>query len=88
MKKITLRSTNEVQEHVTRVPGRRLGGMTPPAGSSSSPSGAGDLIIKPQTDRYEYRFLKLPNELRVLLVHDAEADKAACAADVGGLMTN
>jgi hypothetical protein len=63
-----------------------LGSMAQPATSSVAPPGAGDLIIKPQTDRYEYRFLKLPNQLRVLLVHDPEADKAACAADVGGLM--
>lgn len=50
-----------------------------------SGAGAGDLV-RPLTDKNEYRFVKLANGLRVLLVQDAEADKAACAADVGALM--
>lgn len=43
---------------------------------------AGGQPIKPRCDRLEYRFLELTNNLRVLLVHDAETDKAAVALNV------
>lgn len=39
-------------------------------------------IAKSDSDHSEYRYLELPNQLRVLLVSDAKADKAAAALDV------
>lgn len=39
-------------------------------------------IKKPDVDNRTYRLLRLPNELEVLLVHDAESEKAAAALDV------
>ena len=39
-------------------------------------------VRKPIADQSLYRFLTLPNGLRILLVHDALADKAAAACDV------
>ena len=41
-----------------------------------------DEIIKSPNDRRDYRALMLDNELRVLLISDPEADKAAAAMDV------
>lgn len=37
---------------------------------------------KPATDDQQYRAVRLANGMRVLLVHDAQADKAAAAVDV------
>jgi insulysin len=34
------------------------------------------------TDTRHYRVVRLPNQLEVLLVHDAETDKASAAMDV------
>eukprot|EP00955_Chlamydomonas_euryale_P119013 366570-Chlamydomonas_euryale.AAC.2 len=39
-------------------------------------------MVKPANDAMEYRHLKLPNGMVVLLVSDPEADKAAAAMDV------
>ena len=38
---------------------------------------------KSSGDDRSYRYLVLPNGLQALLVHDAEADKASAAMDVG-----
>lgn len=38
--------------------------------------------IKPATDEQDYRVVRLPNGMRVMLVHDPAADKAAAAVDV------
>lgn len=45
----------------------------------------GDNVVSPAKsdfDKREYRYITLPNELRVLLVSDAEAEKSAAALDV------
>ena len=39
-------------------------------------------LEKPLLDTREYRVIKLPNDLEVLLIHDADTDKAAAAMDV------
>ena len=39
-------------------------------------------IIKSNSDNREYRYLKLPNEIQVLLISDPEADKSAASLDV------
>uniref|UniRef100_A0A383VRB5 Peptidase M16 N-terminal domain-containing protein n=1 Tax=Tetradesmus obliquus TaxID=3088 RepID=A0A383VRB5_TETOB len=39
-------------------------------------------VIKPRCDKLGYRVVKLPNELRVLLISDPETDKAAAALNV------
>lgn len=39
-------------------------------------------ITKSPHDRKAYRVLRLPNQMEVLLVSDAEADRAAVALDV------
>ncbi|KAF8605452.1 insulin-degrading enzyme [Ceratobasidium sp. AG-I] len=39
-------------------------------------------IVKPEVDDREYRYIKLENDLEVLLVHDANADKSAASMDV------
>jgi len=36
----------------------------------------------PSLDDRSYRVIRLPNQLEVLLVHDAETDKASAAMDV------
>jgi insulysin len=36
----------------------------------------------PSLDDRKYRVVRLPNQLEVLLVHDAETDKASAAMDV------
>lgn len=41
-----------------------------------------DHLETPSLDDRKYRVIKLPNQLEVLLVHDAEADKASAAMDV------
>jgi len=41
-----------------------------------------DDIRKPAIDGRSYRYVKLPNELRIVLVSDGEADKAAASLDV------
>ena len=38
--------------------------------------------VKPSTDVNEYRRIRLDNEMEVLLVHDANTDKAAASVDV------
>ena len=42
-----------------------------------------DELRKSELDRREYRWLALRNKLEVLLISDAETDKAAAAMDVG-----
>lgn len=42
----------------------------------------GKEIVKAKGDKREYRYVKLSNELRALIVHDAEADEAAASLDV------
>ena len=39
-------------------------------------------IVKAKGDKRDYRYLKLDNGMRCLLIHDAEADKAGAALDV------
>jgi insulysin len=39
-------------------------------------------IIKSQSDAREYKYFTLPNKLRVILIHDPEADKSAASLDV------
>ncbi|KAI9024789.1 Metalloenzyme, LuxS/M16 peptidase-like protein [Hyaloraphidium curvatum] len=41
-----------------------------------------DYVRKPDVDDRQYRLLELPNGLEILLVHDAETEKAAAALDV------
>lgn len=41
-----------------------------------------NVVIQPDTDDKSYRFVELPNKLKVLLISDADADKAAAALDV------
>ena len=40
-------------------------------------------VLKPDLDHREYRHLRLPNRMQVLLIADADADKAAACMDVG-----
>ena len=40
-------------------------------------------IIKSNLDNKNYKSLTLSNKLRVLLIHDPEADKSACSLGVG-----
>jgi insulysin len=40
-------------------------------------------ILKPQNDSREYRKLDLPNGMEVLLIHDADDEKASAALSVG-----
>ena len=41
-----------------------------------------DRLETPSLDNRSYRVIRLPNQLEVLLVHDAETDKASAAMDV------
>lgn len=41
-----------------------------------------DRLETPSLDNREYRVIRLQNQLEVLLVHDAETDKASAAMDV------
>ena len=41
-----------------------------------------DNLETPSLDDRHYRVVRLPNQLEVLLVHDAETDKASAAMDV------
>ncbi|KAF9598098.1 hypothetical protein IFM89_024443 [Coptis chinensis] len=41
-----------------------------------------EIIIKPRTDKREYRRIVLPNALQVLLISDPETDKAAASMNV------
>lgn len=70
-----------------------VGSSTPLRQSSSMGSGTAVLqqppglsisedVIKPRCDKLGYRVVKLPNELRVLLISDPETDKAAAALNV------
>ena len=43
-------------------------------------------VVKPAVDKLTYRCLKLDNGLRITLVSDPEADKAAAAMDVSNLV--
>ena len=40
-------------------------------------------LIQSKSDKREYKYLTLPNKLRVLLISDPEADKSAASMDVG-----
>jgi hypothetical protein len=53
--------------------------------SHSRPAGVerlADRVDKPLLDDRSYRVVKLPNQLEVLLIHDADTDKASAAMDV------
>lgn len=39
-------------------------------------------FVVPSVDEYQYKFIKLDNGIRALLIHDPKADKAAAACDV------
>lgn len=41
-----------------------------------------DTLEKPETDDRHYRVVELPNRLEVLLVHDANTDKASASLNV------
>jgi len=41
-----------------------------------------DRLESPSLDNRMYRVVRLPNQLEVLIVHDAETDKASAAMDV------
>jgi insulysin len=41
-----------------------------------------DRLETPSLDDRSYRVVRLPNQLEVLLVHDADTDKASAAMDV------
>ncbi|KAF9155375.1 Insulinase (Peptidase M16) [Linnemannia schmuckeri] len=64
--------------------------MTPdktlPAGFEMSPDGTHAVLTKPiqssPNDERSYRLVRLNNDLEVLLIHDAKADKSAAALDV------
>lgn len=64
--------------------------MTPdkilPAGFEMSPDGTHAVFTKPiessPNDERSYRLVCLHNDLEVLLIHDAKADKSAAALDV------
>ena len=49
---------------------------------ASQEAGAAVNIIKPATDQRSYKYVKLPNEMRCLLISDPEADKSAASLDV------
>jgi insulysin len=57
-----------------------------PAGFETSPDGTHAVFMKPiessPNDKRSYRLVRLNNELEVLLIHDAIADKSAAALDV------
>lgn len=61
-----------------------------PTTANSPPCEHRDAPVERITDRLEtpslddrlYRVIKLPNQLEVLLVHDADTDKASAAMDV------
>ena len=56
------------------------GTNTPEAGAAAgSASGAVEIIKSPNDDR-EFRYLELPNRLKVVLVTDPASDKAAAMA--------
>jgi insulysin len=40
-------------------------------------------IIKSKSDKRDYKFLRLPNNLCCLLISDSETDKSAASMDVG-----
>ncbi len=44
-------------------------------------------VIKPAVDKLNYRCVTLDNGLRITLISDAEADKAAAAMDVRFLLS-
>jgi hypothetical protein len=61
----------------------------PPAATAAPapaapPPGAPVELIKSPSDRKEYRYLKLPNGMAVLLIHDPEIAAAMAAAPAGG----
>ncbi|WP_419582582.1 insulinase family protein, partial [Thiolapillus sp.] len=47
-----------------------------------SPAVATAKVIKSKNDKRQYEYLILPNRMRVLLVSDPEADKAAAAMSI------
>lgn len=56
----------------------------PPGGRDTVPAdlAGSSSIIKSDSDRRDYRYLTLPNQLRVLLVSDVKTDKAAASLDI------
>ncbi|KAG0279853.1 Insulinase (Peptidase M16) [Linnemannia exigua] len=58
----------------------------PPAGFETSPDGTHAVLTQPiessPNDERSYRLVRLNNDLEVLLIHDAKADKSAAALDV------
>jgi insulysin len=53
-----------------------------PTGGAQSVELVTEHLEKPSLDDRSYRVIRLPNELEVLLVHDATTDKASAAMDV------
>lgn len=54
-------------------------------GNHSRPGGVERLaskLEKPLLDNRTYRVIRLPNQLEVLIIHDADTDKASAAMDV------
>ncbi|KAF2113788.1 Metalloenzyme, LuxS/M16 peptidase-like protein [Lophiotrema nucula] len=64
-------------------PGTQLASMSEPLGreAASSRQRIEDLE-RPALDDRSYRIITLPNQLEVLLIHDAKTDKASAALDV------
>jgi insulysin len=57
-------------------------GPSTPAGGAKTVELVTEQLEKPSLDDRAYRIVRLANELEVLLVHDAETDKASAAMDV------
>ncbi|KAF9108592.1 Insulinase (Peptidase M16) [Mortierella sp. GBA35] len=61
-------------------------GKTLPAGFEAPPDGTHAVFTQPiessPNDQRSYRLIRLNNDLEVLLIHDAKADKSAAALDV------
>ena len=43
-------------------------------------------VVKPAVDKLNYRCLTLDNGIRITLISDADADKAAAAMDVSSVL--
>jgi insulysin len=56
--------------------------MSPPAQSKPTSEEFPDSLQTPSLDDRSYRVIRLPNQLEVLLAHDADTDKASAAMDV------
>ncbi|KAF7540169.1 hypothetical protein G7054_g1587 [Neopestalotiopsis clavispora] len=65
-----------------KVPDGTLGDSLPARNKQPSVERVTDKLETPSLDDRSYRVIRLSNQLEVLLVHDAETDKASAAMDV------